>query len=180
MVKSDKKTEVMIAEFESAAALMKAASQVRDAHYRRFDCHSPFMIAGLNEAMGVKRSHLGFIVGAFAAVAIMGAFALQWWPSSVNYPLVISGKPFNSYQAWVPITFALTVLVSAFASLLGMMALNRLPRYNHPVFLSERFSRFGDNGFFISIESGDPDFDLQKTRTFLESIGGKNLEVVEG
>jgi len=170
----------MLAEFGSAAELMRAASQVRDAGYRHFDCHSPFMIAGLTEAMGVKRSYLGFIVGAFAAVAVVGAYALQWWPSAVNYPLVISGKPNNSFQAWVPITFALTVLVSAFASFFGMLSLNKLPRYHHPLFLSERFARFGDNGFFISVASTDTRFDLEKTRVFLESIGGKSLEVVEG
>jgi hypothetical protein len=97
----------------------------------------------------------------------------------VEYPLIISGKPLFSYQAYVPVTFALGVLLSAFTALIAMLALSGLPRLNHPVFNSEQFAGVTDDSFFITIESADPLFDKGETRSFLESIGGKDIEILE-
>ena len=168
----------VLARFESSAALLAAARQVRDEGYRKFDCHSPFPIHGMDSAMGLKRSLLGWIVGAAAVIGTVGGLALQWWTSSVDYPMVISGKPHFSYQAYVPVTFGLGVLLSAFAAVVGMLALNGLPRLHHPVFYSERFGRFSDDGFFVSIEATDDRFDPEATGRFLESIGGHDVELL--
>ena len=167
-----------LARFESSADLLSAAKKVREAGYRKFDCHSPFPIHGMDAAMGLKRSPLGWIIGLAAAIGAGGGLALQWWTSTVELPLVISGKPFFSYQAYVPITFGLGVLLSAFAAVVGMLALNGLPRWHHPIFFSDRFSRFSDDGFFVSIEAGDPKFDAGATTKFLESIGGRDTELL--
>jgi len=170
----------LLAEFENPAALMEAAKKTRDAGYEKFDCHSPFAIHGMDQAMGLKRSPLGWIIGLAALIGTSGALALQWWTSSIDYPMVISGKPLFSYQAYVPVTFAIGVLFSAFAALVGMLAINGLPRLHHPVFYSDNFAKVTDDGFFISIEADDPKFDITRTEEFLKSIGGKNLEVLQG
>lgn len=175
----DKKILGILAQFDNPADLLQAAREVRRAGYSKYDCHSPFPVHGLDDAMGLKRSRLGWIVGLAALIGTSGALALQWWTSTIDYPLIISGKPLFSYQAYVPVTFALGVLLSAFAALVGMLALNGLPRFNHPVFNSDRFDSASDDGFFISIEIGDPKFDRDKTREFLKSIGGKNIEILE-
>jgi len=176
---TEHKIEGLLAEFADPAALMKAAQKVRDAGYKKFDCHSPFPIHGMDAAMGLKRSSLGWIIGIAALIGTTGALGLQWWTSSVDYPLVISGKPFFSFQAYLPVTFALGVLLSAFAALFAMLILNGLPRLHHPTFYSDRFAKFSDDGFFISIEADDPKFDTEATRQFLESIGGTNPEVLK-
>jgi hypothetical protein len=173
------KTALILAEFDGPADLLRAAEKARDAGYKKFDCHSPFPVHGMDAAMGLKRSPLGWIVGLSALIGTSSALALQWWTSTIDYPLVISGKPFFSFQAYVPVTFALGVLLSAFAALIGMLALNGLPRLNHPLFNSDRFEKATNDGFFISIEADDPIFEIEKTQTFLESIGGENLEVVK-
>lgn len=152
---------------------------MRDGGYKEFDCHSPFPIHGLNQAMGLKRSALGYIVGIAAIIGFTAAITLQWWTSAIDYPIVISGKPFFSYQAFVPVTFALAVLFSAIAVTLGMLIMNRLPQFFHPIFSSERFKKATDDGFFISIESKDPLFDTAITKTMLETIGGRNIEILE-
>ena len=170
--------KVIIAEFEDPSALLEAAGKIRKAGYEKFDCHSPFAIHGMDSAMGLKRSRLGLIAGLFAFLGLSGAILLQWWVSVIANPLVISGKPFFSYQAYFPVTFSLAVLLGASAALFGMMALNKLPRLNHPVFSSELFKKVSDDGFFVTIESGDPEFDDEKTRAFLETIGAKNIETV--
>jgi len=168
----------ILARFESAADLLKAAEKTRNAGYKKFDCHSPFPIHGMDKAMGLKRSGLGWLVGISGIIGTTGALALQWWTSTIDYPIVISGKPLFSFQAYVPVTFAVGVLLSAFTALFGMLILNGLPRWFHPVFYSDKFSRFSDDGFFISVEPDDPNFDPDKTGKFLESIGGKDIELL--
>lgn len=169
----------MLATFDNPAALLAAASEIRSAGYEKYDCHSPFPIHGMDAAMGLKRSPLGWVAGLFALGGGGIALALQWWTSSIDYPIVISGKPFFSFQAYVPVTFALAVLAAAFAATFGMLIINRLPRYHHPLFYSDRFAP-ADADFYISLEVSDVRFDVQGTRQFLKSLGGKNIEMIEG
>lgn len=173
------KAEGILAEFENPAQLIKAAEKLRDSAYAKFDCHSPFPVHGMDKAMGEKRSFLGWIVGTVAFIGFTGGFALEWWTSAVDYPLVIAGKPFFSYQAFGPVAFAVMVLLSAIAALFGMLIINKLPMFHHPVFHSEQFGRVSDDAFFVSIEANDPEFDEEKTVSFLKSIGGTNVEILK-
>lgn len=178
MINTTTKIAGIIAEFDSPASLLHAAEKVRDAGYSSFDCHSPFPVHGMDRAMGLKRSPLGWIVGLVAILALGGISLTIWWITAIDYPMVISGKPYFSYQAYVPVAFALTVLSSAFAALFGMLALNRLPQLHHPLFESRRFTKVTDDGFFVSVEAVDPKFDANETRKFLLSLGGQNVEML--
>ena len=178
MTKDLSKDKGLLASFEDPAKLLEAARKIRAAGYTKYDCHSPFPIHGMDDAMGLKRSPLGYIVFAVAVVALLGGFALEWWTSTVDYRLVISGKPFFSYQAYGPVAFALMVLASAFVSLLGMLALNKLPMFFHPLFSSKNFENVMDDGFFVSIESADDKYDPEGTKNFLSGIGANNVEVI--
>jgi len=173
-------THSILAQFDTPGDLLHAAEKVREAGYRRFDCHSPFPIHGMDDAMGLKRSPVGYIAGICGFLG--GAFALwlQWWTSAVDYPMVISGKPFFSFQAFIVVTFGLTVLGAALGAVVSMLVINRLPQFWHGNFYSEAFSRFSDDGFLVSIEASDPKFDTEQTKAFLEGIGGKDIEVVTG
>ncbi|KAA3660623.1 MAG: DUF3341 domain-containing protein [Calditrichaeota bacterium] len=179
MSEENKKTLGILAEFANPGELLKAAEKVRDEGYRKFDVHSPFPIHGMDNAMGLRQSKLGFIVGAAGFLGCVGGMTLQWWVSAVEYPHVISGKPFFSFQAFVPVTFELTILFAAIAAVFGMFHLNRLPQLFHNVFYSEQFAKITDDGFMISIEADDPRFDEEKTKSFLSSIGGTSLELIE-
>lgn len=172
------KIQGIIAEFENPAELISAAENLRDSEYKNFDCHSPFPIHGMDDAMGEKRSPLGWIVGVIAFLGVAAGFTLEWWTSTIDYPIIISGKPLFSYQAYGPVAFAVMVLSSAIATLIGMLLLNKLPRFHHPVFYSNRFSSASDDAFFVSIEADDPQFDEKSTKNFLEKIGGKNIELL--
>jgi len=170
---------VILAQFDSANDLFHAAEKMRDAGYKEFDCHSPFPIHGMDDAMGLRRSPLGYIIFCIGSLGLIGALTLMWWTSAVDYPLVISGKPFFSFPAFIPITFALTVLTSALTATIGMIAINQLPRLVHPIFNSERFGKFSDDSFFVSVEANDKKYDETKTAEFLKSIGGKHIEVLK-
>jgi len=169
----------LLAEFENPSALLRAAARMRDSGYRKFDCHSPFPIHGMDEAMGLKRSPLGYIVFVAAAIGLSAGVLLEWWTSTVAYPLVISGKPFFSYQAYGPVAFAVMVLTSSFTALIGMLVLNRLPRYYHNLFHAKNFGRITNDGFFISVEKDDLNFDLNTTRNILTEAGATSVEVVQ-
>ena len=169
----------LLAEFDSAETLLSAARRIRQAGYTRWDAHSPFPVHGLDAAMGIGPTRLPWIVLAAAIAGLAGAAGLQWWTSAVDYPLRISGKPFFSLPAFVPVMFELTVLLGAFGAFLGMLVLNGLPRFYHPVFRCERFRRATDDRFFVTIEASDARYDPHETPGFLMSLGAVHVEVLE-
>lgn len=169
----------VMAEFETVDSLVAAAAKVRDAGYRKWDAHSPYPVHGLDEAMGIRRTILPLIVFGAGLTGAGLAVLMQWWMNAVDYPLIISGKPFFSLPANVPIIFETTVLLSAGTAVLAMLALNNLPQWFHPVFRKDRFLKVTDNAFFIVIEAADPRFDPHETPGFLASIGGRNVEPLE-
>jgi hypothetical protein len=178
MMSKQKHVAGILAEFDSVDALTKACEKVRDAGFKKWDSHTPFPVHGLEKAMGLKASVLPWFVLVLGITGAMFALFFQWWVSVVDYPLIISGKPLFSWQAFVPITFEVMVLFSAFGCFFGMLGLNQLPRYNHPVFSSKNFSRFSDDRFFIAIDSNDPLFEDQKTESLLQKIGALNTETL--
>jgi hypothetical protein len=169
----------LLAEFRTVPELYHACETVRDAGYTRWDAHSPFPVHGLDRAMGLKRSILPWIVLASGLTFAAGGFALQTWVHSIEYPLVISGKPYFTWPAYIPVTFELGVLGGALAAVFGMLGLNRLSMHNHPLFSSERFERATDDRFFISVEALDPRFDAAATTQLLERAGAAFVEQVK-
>ncbi len=173
---------VLLAEFKSAHDVMHAAEKVRDAGYVRWDTHTPFPVHGMDKAMGLKDSRLGWIVIAFALTGLSGAFVMMHWMNGIDYPTIVGDKPAGApgtIPSMVPILFELTVLLSAFGAVLGMFHLNGLPRHNHPVFVSERFRLASDDKFFISIEAEDPKFDVDGTKALLEGAHAAHVEIIE-
>ncbi len=169
----------LLAEYDTPGELYHACEKVRDAGYGAWDAHSPFPVHGLEKAMGLRPSIVPWIVCVMGFSGTALGFLLQWWTSAVDYPLVISAKPFNSYQAFVPVIFELSILLGSFGAVFGMFGLNRLPTLYHSLFNSERFLRVTDDKFFISIEARDPKYDPQRTRDLLESTGAAAVEEVE-
>lgn len=169
----------VLAEYEGPAEVMHAAEKVRDAGYSKWDVHTPFPVHGMDGAMGLKPTPLGFI--SFLGGITGGTLALlmQWWMNGIDYPLNIGGKPPFAVQASVPVTFELTILLTAFGTLFGMLGLNRLPQWYHWVFNSRKFERATDDRFFISIDAEDQKFDLEKTKALLEKTHPLGLEVIQ-
>lgn len=169
----------VLAEFDSPAAVYHAAEKVRDAGYSKWDVYAPIPIHGMDEAMGLKPSKMAWIVGTFAAIGAGGGFLLQWWTSAVAYPMNVNDKPYGAWEQFTPVTFELGVLLAGISAVFGMLAINGLPRWNHPLFQKERFLKASDDGFFIGIEAKDAKYNAEKTSKLLESAGGFNIEIVE-
>lgn len=175
---SEEAPALLLAEFDTPAACMHAAEKLRDAGYTAFDAHTPFPVHGMDDALGLKDSKLGAIVFPIGLTGTTLAFLMMWWMNGVDYPLVVGGKPPYSLPSMVPIMFELTVLISAFGTVFGMLGLNKLPRHHHPIFNSERFAGFSNDKFFVSVESSDPKWHVERTRKLLEECHPTHLELV--
>lgn len=169
----------VLAEFASPDELLHAVHKAREAGYRHMDAFTPLPVHGLDKALGLERSKLGFVVFGAGLMGAAAALLLQWWTAAVDYPLMIGGKPYFKLEFSIPVTFELTVLFAAFAAVLGMLAFNRLPQLYHPVFTAESFRRATDDGFLLLIESQDPNFDVEACRNLLHASGAARVELVE-
>ncbi len=169
----------LLVEFEDPNVMVSACRQVRDAGFKKWDAHTPFPIHGMDDAMGIRGTRLPLLILGGGLTGLCAALLMQWWMNAVDYPLVISGKPLFGLPANIPVTFELTILLSALATFFGMWGLNGMPRLYHPVFKSRRFRRATSDRFFIVIETADTLFDRHETRAFLESLGGTAVEELE-
>lgn len=173
------KTYGLIAEFDSPAALMAAAQQVRAAGYRRWDVFTPFPIHGMEKVMGYKNSIVGWFALAFGAGAFLSVVVLIWFANAFDYPLIVGGKPmFSAPMTFVP-AYIMLIMGGAIGALVGMFATNQLPRWHHPLFKNPRFSLATRDKFFIVIGSNDPKFSEAGTRKLLMDVGGAQIEIVE-
>lgn len=177
---ADNKVQGMLGDFSTPEALLDAIRILRAKGYTRLDALTPFPVHGMEEALGENPSRLGYIVAVAGIAGAAAALLLQWWTGAVAYPLVIGGKPPFAFEFSIPITFELTVLFSAFAAVLGMLALNKLPELYHPVMNASRFAGATDDRFLLVIDAADPAFHPEHTAELLRSLGSDYTEVFEG
>jgi hypothetical protein len=165
----------VIAEFNDPQALLDAAHKVREEGYTSVDAFSPFPIHGLAEAVGFHKTKLSTIVLAMGILGGIGGFFMCWYANVISYPLNIGGKPYNSWPAWIPITFECTILLAAFGAVFGMLALNGLPMPYHPVFNVRRFDSASRDKFFLVVQARDPRFEHEEARRFLATLGPREV-----
>jgi hypothetical protein len=170
----------ILAEFKDVTDVFHAAAKVRDAGYKRWDVHSPFPIHGIDKKMGIGRSVLPIIAASVGLpAAVIGGFGIQYFMNHIDYQFVVQGKPTDAWEPYLMVAFEIGILSTAFTCLLGMLAMNGLPRHNHPLFNSDRFLKCSDDAFMISIEAGDANFDPEATRELLRAAGATDIELVE-
>ena len=150
---------------------MVAARRAYEAGYRSMDAYTPFPIEELTEAIGFHHTRLPAVVLCGGIAGCLGGYALQYWSSVIEYPVIVGGKPFHSWPSFIPVTFETTVLVAALSAVLGMLALNGLPMPYHPVFNVPEFALASNNRFFLCLEAEDDQFDPETSRRFLENLG---------
>jgi hypothetical protein len=188
MANLTKQPALYLAEYGTPNAIAQAAMKVRDAGYQKWDCHTPYAMHGMDEAMGLKPTRIGVIsfifgmLGLATAVFMMqytNAFSFNFLNVGAGYPLIVGGKPPGAFPSMVPIIFELGILLCGFATLFGLLYIIKLPMLNHPIFESERFEAASDDRFFISIEAGDQKFNLDRTKALLEATSPISLELIE-
>ena len=179
MTKKAENAHAMLAQFDTPADFLRAAEKVRDAGYRDWDTYSPFPVHGMDAAMGLSNSRVGWFCFFGGLTGFTLGMLIIWYMNAYDYPIVVGGKPLFSPIFSFPVAYELTILLGAFGALGGMLVLNRLPRLHHPLLQHERFAAVTHDKLFIVIECGDPSYSPTKTRSLLEKIGGQNIELVE-
>ena len=169
----------LMAEFTDPNDLVAAARRARDAGYKRMDAYTPFPIHELTDALGLRRTRLPLLVLAGGVLGCAAGLFVQWYSTSIDYPLNVGGKPMAAWPMFVPITFELTILFAALFTVFGMIGMNGLPMPYHPVFNAPRFALASRDRFFLCIEAKDPLFELDKTARFLASLGARVVSEVE-
>ncbi|WP_419193659.1 DUF3341 domain-containing protein [Kolteria novifilia] len=169
----------MLARYESASDLYAACKKAKAAGYKHFDAYSPFPIHGLEKAMGLGKSKLPPMVLVAGVSGALLALVGMLWVNTVEYPLITAGKPYGAIEPLIPIVFEVTILFSAFAAVLGMFALNGLPRYHHRVFEKEIFKRSMDDGFFLMLDTRDHCFDAREALKLMRESGGRDVCVLD-
>ena len=165
----------LLAEYETPEAVVEATRRARVAGYRRMDAYTPFPVEGLAEELGFRRTNMSLVVLIGGIVGGLAGYLLQYWTSVIDYPLNIGGRPYHSWPAFIPVTFETTVLVASLSGVLGMLALNGLPRPHHPLFAIPEFARVNRDRFFLCIQAADPQFHEHSTREFLEQTGAMKV-----
>ena len=169
----------VMAEFESPTELVAAAHKVYSLGYRRINGYSPYPIEELSEAIGFTRTSLPLIVFIGGVVGGLSGFFMQYWIAAIDYPINVGGKLTNSWPAWIPITFEMTVLFAAFSAVLGMLILNKLPQPYHPVFNLPDFALATRDRFFLAVEANDPKFKHGEVVDLLKSLNAVAVNDVE-
>jgi len=170
----------VMGEFETAKHFLQAVAKVRDAGYRNMDAYAPFPVEGLSEAMGLRRSWVPLVTLLGGLTGGLTGFGFQYWVNVLAYPMNIAGRPLNSWPAFIPVTFELTILGASIFAVVGMLAMNKLPHPYHPVFNVARFGRASTDRFFICIEATDPKFSVMESTRFLQSLEAVHItEVIE-
>ena len=169
----------LIAEFDNTTDVLHAAEKVRDAGFRNWDVYMPFPIHGMDKAMGLKNSKVGWFSFLGGVTGYTTGMLMIWWMNAVDYRIVVGGKPMFSPHGAFPPSYELTILFGAFGALFGMLFLNRLPRLNHPLLKHKRFALATHDKFFIVIETADPKYSETETRKLLEAAGSTRIETVE-
>ncbi len=167
--------------FSDPHLLLKATAKVRDSSYPHFDAFTPYPVHGMDEAQGLKRSPLPFVTFAAGLTGCTLGFMLQYWTSVIDWPLIVGGKPFNSWPAFVPVMFECTILFAGLGTVGAMFLLNGLPNHKRKAF-DPRITR---DQFALMIEAPGAveadraeGFDERKVAEFLKSLGAKEVKSV--
>ena len=165
----------LLAEFNTAEALVEAARKAHAAGYACIEGFSPFPIDELAEAIGFSSNvtPLWCLLG--GAIGCVGGFLMQVY-TTLDFPLNIGGRPLIPPEAFALITFELTVLGAVGGAVLAMLIANRLPRLNHPIFEAPSFHLATTDKFFLLIQANDPKFDEAAVRRFLTQLDPVSIE----
>jgi Protein of unknown function (DUF3341) len=168
----------LMAEFDDPRHLVEATRHAYDRGYRLMEAYSPFPVDGLADALGFHHTKLPRVVLMGGLAGGIGGFFMQWYSAVVNFPINVGGRPFNSWPAFIPITFEMTILGAALSAVFGMLAFNGLPRPHHPVFNVPSFVLASRNRFFLCLQARDPLFETESASRFLEDQHPKSISVV--
>jgi mono/diheme cytochrome c family protein len=165
--------------FDTPDLIIKAAKTLADKGYKNFDIHTPYPVHGMDRAMRLKPSKVGYAALALGLTGALSALLLMFWTTTVNYPQVIGGKPSFSAPAFVPIIFEVTVLLASVGTVLAMLfVLFKFPNNSHPLHDTNYMKKVSEDKYGAAIEAKDPLFNEDEARQLLIGLGAHSVETI--
>ena len=164
--------------FDTPDEIIEAAEKVADSKYENYDVHTPYPVHGMDSAMKLKPSRLPYVALFVGLSSMLGMLAFMYWITTTDYPVIVGGKPFFSFPAWVPVLFEITVLSASIATVVAMIAIFfKFPNLSHPLHDTDFMRAVTADKYGISIEVEDGESE-DEVKSFLESIGAKDVSAV--
>jgi len=166
--------------FDEPGKALDAVRTLKSESFEVHDVHTPYAVHGLDEALGLRETRLGVATLVGGLVGGGAAFGFQIWTHAIDWPLTIGGKSPLALPAQVPVSFELTVLFAAFATVGGLLLRRRLfPRVaSDPIPPAQPDARVTDDRFVVVVVERDGRFRLNRFRELVKELGA--LEAVEG
>jgi hypothetical protein len=165
----------VMAEFSTEEGFLGGIDRMRKAGFRNLETFTPYAVEAQEELLPRRPSRVGWFMLGAGALGGLGAFFLQWYAAR-DYPLNVGGRPLNSWPAFIPITFELTILSAALAGVLGLLWVAGLPRLHHPAFSGSGFERASQDRFFVCVLSSDPQYSVTAAKTAFEAARAESVE----
>lgn len=168
------------ARFESADAIVNAASTLQETGFRCYESYAPYPVHGLAQKMRLPKSILSILVLGGGISTVLISLSMQLIPTMFIYPLIVNAKPtnFSALPMFMPITIALTLMIAAVTAVGGMILLGGMPRFNHPMFAWDLFQKGASRSFFIAVEAHDPKFTTAAVTELLHDLGGLDVTAI--
>lgn len=173
------RTNVLLSVYDSEAALFAAVAAARERGYRILDIYAPYAVHGLDRAAGFRASRLPIACFIYGLIGAGFAFWAQYWLSAVDWPINVGGKPWNSWPAFMPVTFESMVLFAGVGSALTLFAVSGLWPGKRANLIVEGVTH---DRFALLIAESGPTFSYAEAQALCERHGAvvveaRNVEV---
>lgn len=176
---NEKKIYGIAATFKTPDEIIKAAKATVEAGYIHFDVNTPYPVHGMDNAMKMKSSKLGFITLIMGLAGAAIALLMMYYTMSIDYPMIIGGKPYFALPAFIPVTFELTVLLATLSTVGTMIALFfRLPDNNHPIHDTNYMKQVSADKYGLVIEAADDKYNETEVLTLLKNLNALTTEII--
>jgi mono/diheme cytochrome c family protein len=165
--------------FDTPDDIIHAAEKVADEGYEKYDVNTPYPVHGMDDAMKLPPSKLGYAALVFGLSGTVSALAIMYFMSVIDYAIIIGGKPFFAFPAFVPIMFEVTVLAASIATVVTMIAIFfKFPNISHPLHNTDYMKKVSSDKYGICLQADDKKFTEEEAKSFLEKLGAKDITAI--
>jgi hypothetical protein len=161
----------ILAETGSPEDMLRVIRELRSRGYSELDAFSPYPVRGAEQALGLRRSPLTWIVFPISMAGAGLAILIEVFCNAIDYPINVGGRPLLSLPAFIPITFETGVLTASIAAILAYLGLAGLPQLYAPIFDVEGFEKVSIDRFWVGVDERDPMFDASEIERLFRGLG---------
>ena len=163
----------LVGVFDDDDVLLHAVPKIRKEGVKIMEVFTPFPVHGLDVALGHPRTKIGIAAFLYGLTGACFALTLLTWTMGFDWPMIIGGKDPISIPNYIPITFELTVLFTAFGMVITFILTNQLgPNRNNKFDL-----RSTDNKFVMAIDLAKNSMTQEDISDILKKNGAEEVNV---